>query len=166
YLTSQFLTGSGTTLGAPTIQTSNITASDIQANKATISYTIGNGNARIFVMRAGGPVDADPVDLTSYSHSTIFGLGHQVGTGNYVVYKSATNANFTVTGLNSNTTYHLNVYEYNGSTGPVYLKPAATISFTTEPVAGDNTPTVAASAPVFTAIEGNSMKFTWTEGNG
>src|SRR5690606_13690582 len=79
YLTSQFLAGSGTTLGAPTIQASNIAASDIQANKATISYTIGNGNARIFVMRAGGPVDADPADLMSYSHSTTFGLGHQVG---------------------------------------------------------------------------------------
>src|SRR5690606_36119164 len=126
---------------------------------ATISYTIGNGNGRVFVMRAGGPVDVDPVDLTSYSHSTIFGLGHHVGTGNYVVYKSATNANFTVTGLNSNTTDHLNVYEYNGSSGTVYLMPAATNSITTEPAQGDNPPTVAASAPVLTAREGTSMKF-------
>ena len=34
------------------------------------------------VVHAGAPVDSDPVDSVSYTASTTFGSGDQIGTGN------------------------------------------------------------------------------------
>jgi uncharacterized repeat protein (TIGR01451 family) len=46
-----------------------------------------------------------------------FGSGSQIGSGNYVVYKSGGSNSVTATGLTPNTTYSVAVYEFNGSNG-------------------------------------------------
>jgi hypothetical protein len=166
YLASNPLIGDATTLGAPTVQTTNLFATSIQQTSATINYSIGNGSSRIFVIRKGGPVDADPVDLEAYATSTFFGSGTQIGTGNFVVFKSSGTQNFNVINLQPNSVYHVAAYEYFGSSGMVFLRPGATSSFTTLPAAGDITPTLAATNPFVTEVEGNKFRLDWTNGNG
>ena len=103
----------------PTIQTSNVTFSDVTTSSFTINWTSGNGTNRIVLVKAGSAVDSDPVNGTSYTASNLFGSGSQIGTGNYVVY-NGTGYNVTVNNLDANTTYHVAVYEFSGPPGLEY----------------------------------------------
>lgn len=160
YLTSSFLAGSHSTLGPPSIQASAITFGAVTGSSMQVSWTNGDGNGRIVVMKEGSPVDSDPVDVTNYSVSPNFGVGSQIGTGNYAVYQSS-GASVTVNNLNPGQIYHVAVYEYNGTSGRVYLTPAATASQMT-----GGAPTVSASNFGFNFIDGNYFRMTWTAGNG
>jgi hypothetical protein len=100
----------------PTIQTSNITFSDVTPSSFTINWTSGNGTNRLVLVKAGSAVNNDPVNGTTYSASDLFGSGSQIGTGNYVVY-NGTGYNVNVFNLDANTTYHVAVYEFSGPPG-------------------------------------------------
>ena len=100
----------------PTIQTSNVSFSDVTPSSFTINWTSGNGTNRIVLVKAGSAVDSDPVNGTNYSASDLFGTGSQIGTGNYVVYNGS-GYNTTVFNLDANTTYHVAVYEFSGPPG-------------------------------------------------
>ena len=100
----------------PTIQTSNITFSDVTPSSFTINWTSGNGTNRIVLVKSGSAVDSDPVNGTTYTASDLFGDGSQIGTGNYVVYNGS-GYNTTVYNLDANTTYHVAVYEFSGPPG-------------------------------------------------
>ena len=107
----------------PTIQTSNVTFSDVTSSSFTINWTSGNGTNRIVLVKAGSAVDSDPVNGTSYTASDLFGSGSQIGTGNYVVYNGS-GYNTTVFNLDANTNYHVAVYEFSGPPGmEFYLLP-------------------------------------------
>ena len=160
YLTSSFLTGNQSTVAAPTVQASNITFSNITGNSMTLTCTRGNGANRIIVARAGSPIDANPVDQVLYNWNQFFGRGSQIGTGNYVVYRGTANT-VNLRDLSPNITYHFAIYEYNGSSGPIYLVPAATASQTTA-----TTPTVAPTNLDVLSREGNRFRIRWTGGNG
>ncbi|MBI5370420.1 MAG: hypothetical protein HZA79_00185 [Sphingobacteriales bacterium] len=114
----KWLAASKATASAPATQTSNLSASNIQLNQATISFTGGSGAGRIFVMREGSPVDAEPLDFVNYNFSAVFG-NVQLGTGNFIVAKSV--GNFTVTNLKPGTQYYITAFEYNGNSAPVFL---------------------------------------------
>lgn len=161
YLTSSFLAASQSTLSAPTIQASNISFTNISGSTVTVNWTNGNGARRIVVARAGGPVNADPVNNVFYSASSTFGTGAQLGTGNYIVFNNNSGNSVVVTGLAINTTYHFSIFEFNGIGGAVYLLPGATGNVTT-PAA----PTAPASAMSFSSIEGGAFRVSWTSGNG
>lgn len=159
YLTSTFATSSQSTLASPVTQASNINFTNLSGTGVTVNWTNGSGTRRLLVARQGGPVNADPVDLTFYSANS-FGLGSQIGTGNFVLYNG--NGNSTaLTGLQINTTYHFALYEFNGVSGAVYLRPGATANITTPAQ-----PTVPASAMTFTSVDGGAMRVNWTPGNG
>lgn len=161
YLTTSYLTGSKTTLNAPTVQTVSINVSNIIGNSMQVNLGPGNGQQRLVVARQGIPVNSVPVNLTTYSGATTFGAGTQIGAGNFVV--QANNANsFTMTGLQPNTTYYFASFEFNGSTGPVYN----TVSPATANANTLSGPTIASSNLIFSNIEGNSMQIAWTIGNG
>lgn len=100
----------------PTTSASLVNFTGLSTSQMTINWTNGNGAGRVVVVKSGSAVDSDPVDGTSYSATAnaLFGSGEQLGTGNFVVY-SGTGSSVTVTGLTSNTTYHVAVYEFNGS---------------------------------------------------
>ncbi len=100
----------------PTVQTSNITFSDVTPSSFTINWTSGNGTNRIVLVKSGSAVDSDPVNGTTYTASDLFGDGSQIGTGNYVVYNGS-GYNTTVYNLDANTTYHVAVYEFSGPPG-------------------------------------------------
>lgn len=166
YLVSSFLAGSSSTVVAPVSQ-ATVTANNIQANQATINYAVGTGAGRIFIIRANAPVNVTPQDLTYYaSTNTHFGTAStEIGTGNYIVYRTGGTSTFTVTDLAPNTQYHIAVFEYNGSSAPVYKVPGGTHSFTTA-AAGIPPPTSAGQNPRLSVVEGNRLTFAWDEGNG
>ena len=71
YLTEDPLSGSQSTIGAPSLQASNGLVFNRSANSLGINWTRGNGNRIIVVAREGEAVTDNPVDLTSYSASSI-----------------------------------------------------------------------------------------------
>ncbi|HYE56427.1 MAG TPA: hypothetical protein VD996_16375, partial [Chitinophagaceae bacterium] len=165
YLTSSFLAGSATTVVAPT-QQATVNATNVQSSSATITYVKGNGAGRLFIMREGSPVNVDPQDLVSYNYNAVFGQ-QQIGVGNYAVQRTTgAGSNFQVSGLAPSTLYYVAVFEFNGSSAPVYLRPAGTFSFTTSAGTGVTTPTTAATSATFANVEGNGMKLSWLSGNG
>jgi hypothetical protein len=113
----------------PTVQASAVNFPSVADVSVTVSWTNGDGENRIVLMKAGSAVNSDPVDGTSYTANTVFGSGTQIGTGNYVVF-SGTGNSVTVTGLSPSTTYHVAVYEFNASVEN-YLAPGATGNQTT-----------------------------------
>jgi len=122
YLTSSFLEGSQATLTYPNLQASDITFSNVLGERMTVNWTKGDGAGRILIAREGAPVDVEPVNLASYSASSA-GMGnatYQIGFDNYVLY-SGSGTSATITNLKPNTTYHFALFEYNGSSGKVYL---------------------------------------------
>lgn len=100
----------------PTVQASGVSISSAQRSAFTISWTRGNGANCIVVVKAGSAVDSAPVDGTTYTANTAFGLGTQIGAGNHVVYVGSGNA-VTLSGLTIGTTYYVSVYEVNGTGG-------------------------------------------------
>lgn len=160
YLTAAYLSGSCSTLSAPAAQVSSFTITNITGNSMKLNFTPGSGSSRLVLAKAGTPVDANPSDLVNYSSSSSFGAGDQIGSGNYVVAKNGTSA--TITDLQPNTTYYFAAFEFNGTSGPVYLTVApATMSQATAP-----RPATPASNFIFTITEGNSMSINFTAGNG
>lgn len=110
------LTGTRSTLTAePTVQASNVTFSNVTSTGFTVNWTKGTGSDNsLVVIKATSAVDGAPVDATTYTASTTFTSGTQIGTGNYVVYRDAASS-VTVSGLTDGTTYHVAVYAYNGT---------------------------------------------------
>lgn len=167
YLTSCSLKGSASTATTPAVQTTIIGATNIQATQVTINFTKGNGASRLILMRENEPVNKLPQDYSKYTYNSGFGLGNNLGDGNYVVLISGGTGNFTVTGLKPLTTYHISAFEFNGSATPAYLRDiSAVYNFTTPDVPEASTPTTSSSNPSFTSVDGNKFTFKWTNGNG
>ncbi|MFN3529223.1 MAG: hypothetical protein ACK417_04795 [Bacteroidia bacterium] len=111
------LIGSRSTLAAePSQAASDIGFSVIGVANLTISWDNGNGAGRLVLMKAGSAVDEAPEDGVSYAANSVFGQGAELGTGNYVVATTDSDA-VVVTGLDQNTRYYVQVFEYNGSEG-------------------------------------------------
>ncbi|MBW6477856.1 MAG: T9SS type A sorting domain-containing protein [Bacteroidales bacterium] len=151
------------TLGAPTVPPSNLTYSNIQGNRMTLGYNEGNGIGRIVIARQGAPVNAFPQNNVSYNASTNFGIGHDLGNGNYVIQNS-TSGSTSVTGLVQETTYHFAIIEYNGSgENRLYMIPDSALTGSRATLFP---PEVQASELSFTDITPNSVRINWTNGNG
>lgn len=154
-------TASQSTLTSPTIPTSNFFANNIIGNSMQLTWTRGNGAGRLIIAKAGSPVDVTPSDLSSPFASSVFGSGTDYGGGNFVVYRG-TSDNFTLTNLEPGITYHLASFEYNGTSGLVFLtNPVGIASFTTAP-----RPSVAAKNLNVSAVNGDRFNLSFTEGNG
>lgn len=97
----------------PTLAASNLTVTDIASNSATISWTNGNGQNRMVVMRDISSPEADlPVNGTNYTANASFGTaGTQIG-NSFVVFNGNGNT-VNVTGLQLGATYVVNVFEYS-----------------------------------------------------
>lgn len=183
--TTQNLSVTGKAISAePTSAATAVTISNIQSSSFTISWTNGNGNNRVVLVKASSAVDASPTDATNYTASTIFASGTQVGTGNYVVYNNTGNS-VTVTGLTNGTTYHVAVFEYNKNvTGsenymsssaianatcqtPTYYSqgsgdPATLSNWNTNRLGGGSSPSSMTSAAFYVIQSGHNMTTTGT----
>jgi len=96
----------------PTTKATSFTSSAFTNNSMTIGWTRGNGNSVLVVAKSGSAVNGNPADGTSYTASSIFGNGTQIGTGNYVVY-NGTGTSLNLSSLTKGTAYHYAIYEYN-----------------------------------------------------
>ena len=168
YLTTAWMAATGSTITWPTTQTKLTSASNLQATQATINFTAGNGENRLFIMREASAVNAVPQDGTRYSYATSFGTASaHIADGNYAVATGTGSYGFNVTNLKPLTTYYVTAHEFNGTAHPAYLTTAPTmISFTTPDVPGATVPTAAASSAVFTGVDGNKFTLKWNNGNG
>lgn len=147
----------------PTVQVSNLTASNITSTSVQLDLTAGNGERRLVVAKNLLPVDFEPVDGTSYTANAEFGSSTEQGLGNYVVY-AGTGSSVSITGLSPENIYHFYVVEFNGSTGnEQYLRAdPERVTITTKA----ETPTVQASNLTASNLSNNSVKLNFDTGNG
>jgi len=80
----------------------------------TVSWSPGNGDGTIVLLRQGGPVSGIPADGTQYAASSAFGSGAQIGAGNFVVFLGS-GTQVTVTNLQPDVPYFAAIYAKNGT---------------------------------------------------
>lgn len=160
YLTTATATGNRATVVAPTVGASTFSVSNVTATQATISWTNGNGEGRIVLIRAADAVNTTPADLTGYTANTVFGNGAQPAPGNYVIYAN-TGSSVTVTGLTGGQRYHVAVLEYNGNNAPVYITNPLRGSFVTI-----GAPATATTNLVCAPYATDSVRLQWNNGSG
>ena len=100
---------------SPNVQASKILFTSLGSNSLKLNWINGDGTQRLVLMKESSAINATPVDQITYDASSSFGMGDQIGTGNYVVYTGAGNS-VTVSGLNAETQYFVQVFEFNGTT--------------------------------------------------
>lgn len=149
------------TCAAPTTQASGINITNNALYSMTVNWTRGDGSEILVLCKEGSAVDSDPIDGTTYTANSIFGSGTQIGTGNYVIYKG-TGTSVNLTGLNQNTTYYFQAYEFNcsGIVSKYNITDITTGNETT--VALCTNPTAASTNLTFSNVTSGSMKLTWT----
>ncbi len=101
----------------PTTQATGVAYSSIGAVRLTATWSNGNGGNRIVFMKQASSDTATPTNGSTYTANHVFSGGSQIGsTGWYCVYKG-TGSSVTVTGLSPETSYIVQVFEYNGTAG-------------------------------------------------
>lgn len=97
----------------PEVQASDIQFSNVMAQTINISWTKGDGEYSLVLIKQGSAVDADPANGMTYVANPEFKRGSQIGSDNYVVYKGG-EASINVTGLVPGGLYHVAIYSFNG----------------------------------------------------
>lgn len=119
----------------PTIHASNLNFARTGCTGLTLSWTKGNGTARMIIAKQGSAPAYAPVNSIYYNNfSAVFGSSVPYGTASdeYVVYKGNGDS-VNIIGLSSNNTYYFTIYEFEiGTNGPEYYTSSApTASATT-----------------------------------
>ena len=99
---------------APTVASSNIQVDGKFCSQISLSWTSGNGSARMVVASRGTAVTTNPTPDIYYLANDSFGRGGTLSPTEFVVFNGTTNS-VVVENLESNTTYYFKIFEYNGS---------------------------------------------------
>ncbi len=151
---------------APTTQASNLVFSNITTSSMQINWTRGNGSNCIVFVKQTNTGEPTPVDRTTYSASSVFGSGSQIGTtGWYCVYKG-TGTSVTVTGLNAGQTYRVMVLEYNGPVGFESYQTSTSTGNPANQMTQFSAPTIQASQIIITDLSTSGASVYLTRGNG
>lgn len=162
YLTTSVGRASFTTAPRPSEAPENLNVQDVNGDRFTLSFLVGNGTRRLIVLRKGGLVNAVPSDLTTYTPGA-FGVGTQIGTGNFVTSLISNGGFVTVSGLEPNATYGVAVFELDGSSGNErYL----VTSYINQLVKTSATPTIPTFSLLYNALGSTSINLSWTAGSG
>jgi hypothetical protein len=153
--------GNKSTALPPASIATNLNVTNVTGSSATVIFNAGSGSYRLSVVKEGSAVNAIPNDLTIYNGTAAFGTGTQVAPGNYSVAGQMNGSSFNITTLKAGHTYHVGIFEFNGTNYPVYNKTPATISFSI-PLE----PTQAAKSFTQISKDGDRMRVLWTNGNG
>jgi M6 family metalloprotease-like protein len=113
----------------PSIQASSFTSSNVLDNSATVSWTRGNGDNVLVLMKMGGAVDLNKVNLQTLNANPKFLAGSMVGDNTYVVY-NGTGTSVSLTDMLKTKPYYFSILEYNTAEN-CFLTPALTGSVTT-----------------------------------
>jgi hypothetical protein len=97
----------------PTVAATGLTFAGVTTSQITCNFTPGNGANKVVFVRAATSPAFSPTDGVGYVPNTTFGIGSDLGGGNYCVF-DGNSSGVTVSGLSSNTAYVFSVYEYNG----------------------------------------------------
>ena len=168
-LTSSFIryVAIGAFTSEPTVQASGISFSSVTANSFTINWTSGDGSNRMVVMRQGSPVTFAPVDGTNYTGiNSVFNFATNQDTDNNRIVFAGTGSSVNVTGLSGNTTYHVAIYEFNGT----LANNSANFLITSPPTASQTTipnqPTQNVNTLVFSNFQTNALTLSWNVPSG
>jgi len=99
----------------PTIHSTNIVARDTNSI-IELNFTKGNGKRRLVICKQSSSVFSSPIDTNWYFANDTFGLGSNLGFGNYVVYND-TGSTVRIKGVTIGQTYNIRIVEYNGELG-------------------------------------------------
>lgn len=150
----------------PTTQAKYLGFSNITSSGAKASWINGNGAGRVVVISTDNTFDT-PVSTDNYSAAdgslsnavTITG-----GSDKVIGFTTGTTRTITLSGLSSNTTYYIRIYEYNGSHGSYQFSTATGVnnprSFTT--LAGLSAPTNLTVTTDTPAQNTNTFPFSFT----
>jgi hypothetical protein len=150
----------------PTTQTYNVAFSALTGTGFSVSWTRGNGSRRAVFATQSDVGTASPANNSTYTASTIFGSGTQIGlTGWFCIY-DGTGTTVAITGLTPGLTYRIMSCEYNGTSG---MEKYLTTTGTNNPnnrAADYTAPTVQALNISFSNVQATSFTASWTRGNG
>ncbi len=105
--------GTGEFAPEPTIHASDLLFQDVTNVQMKVSWDNGDGSTRIVVAKQSSAVTGGPIDGSNYTANTAFGSGNTIAAGEFVVYDGG-GTSVVVTSLSPGTTYHFEVFEYNG----------------------------------------------------
>lgn len=156
FKTGSPVSGSGSTaasLAAPTSSASNIQFDNVNLASMDVSWTNGNGSARIVLTRLGSAPIGTPIDDVDYIADNNFsGSGDPLGDGT-VVY-NGTGSSFTLSGLSNGAEYFLQVFEYNSEGAEFLYKTGSPLSGSATTLTPDETaPTLDILNPADDATE-------------
>jgi hypothetical protein len=97
----------------PTVAATGLIFAGVTTSQITCNFTPGNGANKVVFVRAATSPAFSPTDGVGYVPNTTFGIGSDLGGGNYCVF-DGNGSGVTVSGLMSNSSYVFSVYEYNG----------------------------------------------------
>ncbi|MDR3572170.1 MAG: Ig-like domain-containing protein [Candidatus Pacebacteria bacterium] len=102
----------------PTIPAKSVSFGSISGGSATITWTNGNGaDSDVFIAATTSTSTAPAVNNTSYTPSTVFGSGTQIGTTGWYTVANGSGTSVTVSNLQYGQPYVVDVVEYNGTSG-------------------------------------------------
>lgn len=152
----------------PSESATDLVFSAIEGDRFNVGWDVGNGQRRLLVASAAGPVTALPADGTTYADGdNVFGAGAELAPGQFVVADNDFNGGNqrpTITGLAIGTVYHFALYEFNqDDSGNAFYRRTA-------PATGSQS---TATVPTMTApglgeenLNAVSIDFRLPEGNG
>lgn len=97
----------------PSVKAGSLQSSSTFCSQTSVSWTNGDGVARLVVVSEGSSVTSLPVNNTYYIGDARYGYGSSLGPDQYVVY-NGTASSVVIENLVKNTTYYISIFEYNG----------------------------------------------------
>jgi hypothetical protein len=150
----------------PNNSSSNLTFSNTTANSVQLNWTNGNGTSRIVVASRDQAVSTLPMDGETYQTDNTFNGNSSYLSNNERVVYIGTGNQFTLSGLEPNTTYHFAVIESNGSNFTINYQSQGFLTGNKKTNSDINIPTQASKNISFTKVGSDSLAFSWTSGNG
>lgn len=143
-------------------QCTNVKFTNLLPTSVTISWTNGNSNKgrTVFIKETETNEMPVPVDNITYSPSTTYGWGDEIGSSGWYCISQGTGSTVTLYGITPGKTYRVMACEYTGN-------PGSEVYNTFEAEANPNScrNTFQASNIVYRNITAGSIDFSWNRGS-